>query len=208
MPHAIVLLFDDDPDDETEDAQDEAIELSLEYRQKSKDPRFVLNYQDALPHISHLHITLDPAGVQKVIAEIDRIAAETDAPTGTFTRIVTVNDGWLFWESALTSELRAHHEAVVHACAPHRKGETKVTWKRNLAQQQMSAQYGYPSVLECFSPHVTLQVLEQRHAKQAPREHSYPWMATRLALVRTGRFGSATEIVHQALFRARTARAA
>lgn len=192
--YAVVLLFDSETDRK-------AVALSETHLPMAKDKSFRLDVVRAIPHLSHLHVMLDDEGAERAKDELDRIAAMSGLPpAGVFEELRVTYDTWLFWTTPLTPELKAQHEAVVAAVAPLRRGKVPVNWKMSELKARMHEEHGFPNVLEAFDPHVTIQILQEKFRTLQPRCLERLWTAESLSLVRTGRFASATEIVHDAFF--------
>lgn len=152
------------------------------------------------PHMSHLHLKLDEAGVAACEQKLDRITATTRPFGGSFGSIRVRSGTWLFWLAPRTPELNALHARIITECAPLRCGDVTISWAMNDGQQATHRRYGYPSCGLMFDPHITLHVLEPGH-DDFTREVFQEYRATGLALAEMGPHGRIERLVHVAYFR-------
>jgi hypothetical protein len=184
----------------------EAIAISQRYQVQAENQSLVLGNRTNVPHISMIHVSLDQQGLQQVsvalLATVDTFRQTMDGRSleGTFSELKTPGPAstWLFWNTARTPEMNALHDLAVRGFAPLRNRDIDITWPMNPAQQLMHQQYGYPSVMQCFNPHVTIGILRKEFAGCDAGPQSWPWKADGLAIAEVAHgTGAVTRIIEK-----------
>jgi hypothetical protein len=198
MTYGIVLLLD-------EETNRKAIALSRGYRQSARYPDFILGENANVPHLSMIHLELESDGVRKAASRLEPMAADHlvhaagRKVAGTFDTVSASkpDSPWVFWNTSRTAELIDLHATVVEAAAPLRSGAVSISWPMDLEQERMHVRYGYPSVMRCFQPHVTLGLLRDDAVPVFTEIVTHPWTATALVLARIGAHGAVTEVLER-----------
>lgn len=195
MLYGVVLLLDDA-------STEKAIWLSQRYWSAAEDNAFVLGKDTNIPHLSMLHLELDGRGVGNIRFWLEGVTAlaadalpeEVPAPSGRFDRVL-LRDQWLFWMTPKSEPLVALHETCVEVLSGYRCRDVDITWSMNEAQRRMHRRYGYPAVMECFEPHVTLGFLRKDSIDEVEEIAPFEWTAEWLALAEIGDRGRVVRIV-------------
>lgn len=179
------------------ETEEEAIRLS-EVMQRPGGA-FTLDDLTCIPHVSHWHGNLTDRGLKMAKGHVHRaVDFLTDPLEGVFRKVEVVNGDWVFWQEEENSHHRRLHERLVHAVAACREEDVSVSWKMSKDQRRMRDIYGYPNCMEAWSPHITLSVIPGASLDLTDpvlqSEHRYE--AIKIAIVRLGKYGTATEIVH------------
>lgn len=166
------------------------------------DTRFVLSNDlpGPFPHFSLFHLRVEREQMGELVGALQRKMAGFQA-SGECTGLVVTNSKWLFLQTEGTF-LQIAQEDVVEVAAPLRAGDITIRWPMTAAQQEAHRRYGYPNVgPAAWDKHFTLSVL--RHKRRdgslslAGFEPGQEWQAAALAVVRIGKLGTATEILHR-----------
>jgi len=198
MTYGIVLLLD-------RETTQKAIELSRKYIELADDPNFVLGTEINVPHISMIHLELDDRGLSVVSALVEMsikgylARARTDGLGGVFDTVATTTpqSSWLFWNTPLADDLFTLHRLLVVRTSFVRNKDVYIRRPMNEAQRHMHQLYGYPYVMECFNPHITLGVTRKEFAGYDGGSVIQPWKADALALAEIGDRGRVARIIRR-----------
>lgn len=147
----------------------------------------------ALPHLSVLHIMLDPHRLDEV-ERVVRSVVSSPLSVGDIEgyldpSLTEVAGGYVVWEATGTPSLSDFCSRIVKAVAPLRAADVKISWPMNTRQQAMHARYGFPNVVEACRPHITIavgapNVLPEALCPWPGRKADFRWEPSQLVIGR------------------------
>lgn len=159
-------------------------------------------HRGPFPHLSLFHVLMRDADVQGLYRALIPDRHEYRPVSGQCHELVMRPGGWLFVQ-ATDRQLMDMQERVVQAAAPLRAGNVKITWKMSEAQQTAHREYGYPNVGEAWDSHFTVGLIDEARVRGSVVRQLRPglalghtWSSNQLAIVRLGRHGVASQVVH------------
>ncbi len=170
----------------------------------AEDPPLVLQehtqINPAIPHISHLHLDIDPMKIELLHTALWQMIAcyPQGKVTGIF-QTVEVRRQWLLWKIEASPDLQELHRRIIDVAVPYRQAPMDTQWPITAEQKEMLEEYGYPYCGSCFEPHVTLSRL--RHPSHLPelvqtyRNSPFIWRSQTLVIGMLGQHGTMTRVI-------------
>ncbi|MFZ2957457.1 MAG: DUF1045 domain-containing protein [Candidatus Ozemobacteraceae bacterium] len=147
----------------------------------------------SIPCISSTPVTTNSPPPDPTPGKLNFETFETGLKTDMETGLEISPEGYLFWRVLLDAPLARLHKAVVEVLDPLRNGAVRPKFLDLIDQykpheQENIRRYGFPWVLEDFSPHITLGAVEPRLTKEVgqnlhPPERTFPARALGLGTV-------------------------
>lgn len=184
----------------------EVIELSNEIS-KDNDAYFALDGSNFIPHITLYSPEYPSENIDKVLNTASQIIKNTLAFTARFTEIRS-HFGYIDIALGKTEEWIDLHERIVNELNPLRDGHLREKYldseelkQYTNQQQEYIKKYGYPEVLNSFTPHLTVgRLRDEVLAKEVARSLDFPFkdfQVTHLAAFTMGDHGTCNGLIKE-----------